>query len=112
MTLATARQPWALLLDGHGRTHALNTYLIVFVLFYEVTTVHQWRYRGKVEDGRAWLSVTRPSSSSCSRMLKTSGWAFSTCSSKQTRVAKGVMTAQAALIAVKVWLGQLPLRPS
>ena len=31
---------------------------------------------------RPWLSVMRPSSSTCSRMLNTSGWAFST-SSKQ-----------------------------
>ena len=30
---------------------------------------------------RPWPSVSRPSSSTCSRMSKTSGWAFSTSSS-------------------------------
>ncbi len=33
---------------------------------------------------RAWLSVRRPSSMIWSRMLKTSGWAFSTSSSSST----------------------------
>ena len=32
----------------------------------------------------AWLSVMRPSSSTCSRMLNTSGWAFSTSSNSTT----------------------------
>ena len=33
---------------------------------------------------RPWLSVMRPSASTCSRMLKTSGWAFSTSSNSTT----------------------------
>ena len=34
---------------------------------------------------RPWLSVRRPSSKSCSRMLNTSRWAFSTSSSRMTQ---------------------------
>ena len=33
---------------------------------------------------RPWASVSRPSSRICSRMLKTSGWAFSISSSSST----------------------------
>ena len=33
---------------------------------------------------RPWPSVRRPSSSTCRRMSKTSGWAFSTSSSRTT----------------------------
>jgi hypothetical protein len=33
---------------------------------------------------RPWPSVSRPSSSTCSSTLKTSGWAFSTSSSSST----------------------------
>ena len=36
------------------------------------------------ETMRPWLSVTLPSSSICSRMLKTSAWAFSISSNKTT----------------------------
>ena len=33
---------------------------------------------------RPWPSVSRPSSSTCNKMLKTSGWAFSSSSSNTT----------------------------
>ena len=33
---------------------------------------------------RPWLSVIRPSSSTCRRILNTSGWAFSTSSNRMT----------------------------
>ncbi len=47
---------------------------------FEVMITMAWR-KSTV---RPWASVSRPSSRICSRMLKTSGWAFSISSSSRT----------------------------